>query len=218
MASSRFPGARFNSPVQLINDDGVVLGQWGNNAGTDGSTQVLNSSGVTLGGMDASGNMYAASSRLGSATPGAAGSSNKVLIRKTAIVDNTATAVLTVTVPNVNAAAAIKMTMLANPATTADAYESARVAEGNIVVARVAGGALAAAASTLAGAQIATVTSGITITLAYAVGATVGGNTATQTFTVTVTIVASAGTPTHNLTFLAEVINDAAGGVTIAAA
>jgi hypothetical protein len=156
--------------------------------------------------------------RLGSATAGAATSTVKGIVKKTGIADNTATSVLTVTVPNVNAAAAIKLTFVASLGTGTDTFESTRVADGNVVLARQAGANVVATAVALTGAGIATVSGGGTLTLAYSVAAVAGAVGATNTFDIQVTLVKTGTITDLQCVVLYEVINAETGGVTVAAA
>jgi hypothetical protein len=148
---------------------------------------------------------------------GAATSAAHIVVKKTGIADNTATAVVAVTVPNANHAAAIKVTILSSNGST-DAFESSRCAEGMIVVARTSGAATVATAATLALAAISTVAAGATHTLAYGVSAVSGANNATQTFNITVTIDDSGSLGSNQCVILAECINAESSGVTIQAA
>jgi|CXWL01.1.fsa_nt_gi hypothetical protein len=148
---------------------------------------------------------------------GAAKGLDVLLVEKTAIADNTATSVITVTVPNANHAAAIRLTLLATMSTGTDAFESSRVATGTIVLSRTTGANVVAAASTIAQAQIATVSGGGTITLAYGVSSVTGAVGATNTFDVQVTIVVTGTITDHRAIVLAELINSQATGVTMAA-
>lgn len=152
-----------------------------------------------------------------SATPGAAAQALTALVKKTGIADNTATSLITVTVPNANHAAAIRLTLLATCAVGTDAFESSRVATGTCVLARTTGANVVAAVSTIAQAQIATVSGGGTITLAYGVSAVSGAVGAVNTFDIQVTIVHTGTITSHQAVVLAELINAEATGVTMAA-
>lgn len=148
--------------------------------------------------------------------PSATATSSVRLQKKvTGIADNTATAVATVTVPNANHAAAIKVTILSSNGST-DAFESSRVATGTVVVARTTGANAVAAVSTLEGAQIATVSGGATHTLAYGVSAISGAVGATNTFDIQVTIDDSGNLGSNQAVCVFELINAEATGVTIA--
>lgn len=139
----------------------------------------------------------------------------KVIKKVTAIADNTATDVFTVTVPNANHSAAIKVTLLSANGST-DAFESSRVATGTVVLARTTGVNAVAAVSALEGAQIATVAGGATHTLAYDLGAVAGAAGATNTFTIRVTIDDSGNVGANQVVAVAELVNSEATGVTIA--
>jgi hypothetical protein len=154
---------------------------------------------------------------LGGTAAGGATTAQRLLIKKTGIADNTATDVITVTVPNANHAAALKLTLLSSNG-AADAFESSRCAEGLVVIARTAGANAVAVAATLALAQIATVAGGATHTLAYGVSAIAGAVGAVNTFTITVTVDDSGNLGGNQLVVLAELINAEASGVTFAAA
>lgn len=146
--------------------------------------------------------------------PAAATSATRLIKKVTGIADAVATDVITVTVPNANHAAAIQLTFLASTGST-DAFESSRVAEGAVILARTTGVATVAVVSTLELAQIATVAAGATLTLAYGVSAMSGAAGATQTFTIQVTLNDSGNVGSNQCVVLAEVINAEATGVTI---
>lgn len=147
----------------------------------------------------------------------AAGSQDTLVVRKTGIADNTATDVITVTVPNANHNAAIELLILAHLGTGTDASESSRCATGIVVLARTTGVATVAAASTLAQAQIATVAGGGTLTLAYGVSAMTGAAGATQTFTIQLTLVVTGTITDHTAVVSARLLNSLGTGVTMAA-
>ena len=152
---------------------------------------------------------------LAGAVSGGVTSCTKIIKKVTGIADAVATDVLTVTVPNANHAAAIKLTILSSNG-GADAFESSRVATGTVVLARTSGVATVAAVSTLEAAQIATVGGGATHTLTYGVSGMTGAAGATQTFTVQLTINDSGNVGSNQAVLLAELINSEATGVTIA--
>lgn len=153
----------------------------------------------------------------GGTAAGTATSATRLVLKKTGIADNTATDVITVTVPNANHAACIKLRILSSNGST-DAFESSRCAEGMVVLARTTGADTVAAVAALELAQIATVASGATHTLAYGVSAMTGAAGATQTFTIQLTINDSGNVGSNQAVILAEVLNAEATGVTIAAA
>ncbi len=153
------------------------------------------------------------------ATPGTVNSVYFYQNTKTSIPDNTATAVFTVTVPNVDTAAMIEIDLLASIGGGSDNWESSRIAKGSIVVARTTGANAVAEVATLTLAQIGTVSGGETITLAYDLGSVSGAVGATNTFTIRVTIAHGGGTSsTHQCVALAKVVNANASGITLAAA
>ena len=116
--------------------------------------------------------------------------------------------------PNATHAATIGLTLLCSNG-GADAFESSRTARGAVVVARTAGVATVAAVATLASTQIATVSGGATLTLAYGVSAMSGLSSATQTFTVQATVNDSGNVGANQCVVVAEVVNAEATGVTI---
>ncbi len=150
---------------------------------------------------------------------GAATSMNRMLFKKTGIADNTATDILTITVPNAAHAAMVKVTMLSSNGST-DAFESSRCAEGLVVLTRIAGDVVVPVAATLALAQIATDATGgaATHTLAYAVSTITGAGNAVNTFTITVTINDTGNLGSNQVVVLAELVNAEASGVTMATA
>ncbi len=160
--------------------------------------------------------IFSAGSSLGAAA-GAAGSQFNTVIRKTGIADNTATDVITVTVPNAEHNAGIFLDIMAHLGTGTDNSESTRVATGVIAVARKTGDATVGVASTLAQTAIATTSGGGTITLAYAVSSITGATSATQTFTITLTIVKTGTITDHTAMIGVRVLNSAASGITVAA-
>ncbi len=149
-------------------------------------------------------------------TGGNQGSAHRIIKRSAAnINNNSATTVLTVTVPNANQAAAIKLQFVATLGST-DAFESTRYAEGCVVVARTSGADTVASALAISDATIATVSGGATLTLAYSVTGMTGTSAQTQTFNIQVTIVASGATGSNTCITVADVINETSSGVTVA--
>ena len=131
----------------------------------------------------------------------------------TGIADNTATTIFTVTVPNQNVSACIRLTLLSRNGST-DQYESSRCAEGLIVIAKGEEVECVPQVATLALAQIATIGGGATHTLAYSVGAVAGGS-GINTFAVQVTINDSGNTGGNALVAFMEVLNSSANGITL---
>lgn len=152
--------------------------------------------------------------RLGTGSGGAT-TSTKVIKKVTTIADNSATAVLTVTVPNANHAAGIRLLLLSSNGGS-DAFESTRVATGFVVLSRTTGANVVAAVAALDSAQIATVAAGATHTLAYGVSAITGAVDAVNTFDITVTIDDSGNVGGNQVVIVAELINSEATGVTMA--
>ena len=132
----------------------------------------------------------------------------------TGIADNTATDIFTVTIPNANHAAAVKITFLSSNGST-DAFESSRVATGHVVVARTTGANAVAVAATIDDAAIATVAGGATHTLAYDLGAITGAAGASNAFTVRVIIDDSGNLGSSQVVVIAELLNAETSGVTI---
>lgn len=154
----------------------------------------------------------------GTGAAGAAATVTRLVVKKTGIADNTATAMITVTVPNANHAAAIRLTILGTLGAGTDTFESSRCGEGLVVIARQVGANVVAAAATLALAQIATVSGGATLTLAYSVSAVTGAVGAANTFNIMVTLVVTGTITNHQCVVYAELLNAEASGITMAAA
>ena len=141
---------------------------------------------------------------------GAAGSHVRLTVRKTSIADNTATDIVTITVPNANHAAAIRVFGLAN-------FDNCNYAqsfsfEGS--VARGSGSPTDKAFSSVTTTENASITPNFAI--AVAGSANTGGNSATQTFTLQLTINTS-DSSTSNATIMIELINFNDSGITMAA-
>lgn len=149
---------------------------------------------------------------------GAAGSESTLVVRKTGIANNSATAMITVTVPNSAHNAAIFLDILAHLGTGTDVSESSRCATGVVVLARKSGVDTVATVSTLAQAQIATTAGGGTLTLAYDVSTLTGTSSQTQTFTIRLTLVVTGTITDHTAVISARLLNSLATGVTMAAA
>lgn len=153
------------------------------------------------------------------AAAGAANSLSRLVKSVTAIVDDTLTAILTVTVPNAAHAALLKIQLLASlgASGTIGAYEASAAAEGLVVITRTPGVALVATAATLEMAAAAKVVGADDITLAYELSTVTGGVTVSETFTVKVKITKGAGNSAlHRCLVVAELLNAAATGITVA--
>lgn len=159
----------------------------------------------------------------GATAGGAAVSAYSTLKQVTAIADDVATTVFTVTVPNPPAGtpvcAAIDLTFLGilGAGGAVGAGESISGGTAVVGVTRTNGLAAVVNASTLAQTYTATVAGGDTNVFAYSVSAVSGGNTATQTFTIQVTIDDDTGAATNDICVAyATVLNANASGATIA--
>ncbi len=146
------------------------------------------------------------------ANAGSANSVSRTVVRKNAIVDNTATAVLTFTCPNAAHGAVCKVTLLAQVAD----QESVRCAEGMVVLSRVAGANLVGGVATLELPQIATGGTE-TLTLAYDLDSVSGAVGASNTMDMRVTLNTN-GSSAGEVIIIAEIINAEATGITVAAA
>lgn len=135
----------------------------------------------------------------------------------TGIADNTATNILTVTIPNANHAGALRLMLLSSNGST-DAFESNRAAQGLVVFQRNTGVVAVATAAAIADGVIATNATGgsATHTLAYNVSAVTGAADASNTFTIQVTIDDSGNLGSNQLVLFAELLNTESTGITIA--
>jgi hypothetical protein len=146
---------------------------------------------------------------------GAANSIHELVIVDKACADNTATDLISISIPNSNQSAVLIVELLGSSGGT-DAYESSRFAQGAIVIARTTGANAVLAAATLELAQIATVSGGDTFTLAYGVSAVSGAVGAVNTATVQVTL-NSVGNQALTCMAFARIINKVGSGITISA-
>lgn len=148
---------------------------------------------------------------------GAAGgalSKQTLLKATTAIADAVATAIATVTVPNGNHSAALRVLVVAT-LTGADAYESTRVVEYQVVLARTTGLNVVAAISALIGGQIATVSGGATLTTVLTLSSITGAVGASNSFTINVTNTGSVAQVSKVVAHI-ELINAESTGVSVA--
>lgn len=150
---------------------------------------------------------------------GAATSTTRLPKLVSSIADNTATDVLTVTVPNAAHAATLIVTLTGRLG--AGGAIGADEAVGTITyafsIARTAGVATVVTASTAYGSATSSVAGAATITVTAAASAMTGAVGATQTFTIQATIAKGSGSSAnHKCTLLAECINGNATGITIA--
>src|SRR3990167_970221 len=105
----------------------------------------------------------------------------------TGLADASATAVLTVTIPNGNHAAALELTFLSSNGGS-EAWDSSRTGRGTYVVARVTDAAAVGQAASISNTAIGTVAASETHTLAYSIAAMSGAAGAVNTQAITVTI------------------------------
>lgn len=152
-----------------------------------------------------------------STVAGGATSFKSLLVKKQAIADNTATSVITVTVPNANVSAGIRLTLVGALGTGTDTFESTRNGTGMCAVARQTGANAVGVLSTIAQTAIATVSGGGTLTMAYGLSAVSGAVGATNTFDIQVTLVKTGTITDLQVVILAEAINAEATGITMAA-
>ncbi len=138
----------------------------------------------------------------------------------TAIANNTATATLTVTIPNGNHSAGGRITFngSAGAGGAIGANEFSALIEYDFVIARTTGvNAVVTLSAALLAAITASVAGGATPTISAAVSAISGAVGASNTFTFNVTINALTGSSTNHTCFVyATLINSNASGVTIA--
>lgn len=139
--------------------------------------------------------------------------------RVTAIADATATSVLTITVPNVTAAASVRVTL--NGALGAGGAVGAGEANGTVsydfVIGRFAGNVATILIATAYGSAMTLSAGAATVTVTAAASTVTGGATASNSFTVNVTITKGSGSSAnHTCVVWGTVLNSLAGGVTIA--
>jgi hypothetical protein len=148
---------------------------------------------------------------------GTANGTNSIRIQKkaTGLADGSAANILTVTIPNANHSAAVRLMMLATCAHADDAFESSRCASGMVVFSRITNSNAVATAATIDDAAIAT-SGTATLTLAYNVSAVAGAANAENSFTIQVTIDDSGNKGSNQCVVIAELLNSEATGVTIA--
>ena len=150
----------------------------------------------------------------------AAATTDTLLTKLTSsIADNTATAVLTVTIPNAAHAASLRVRLLgrlgAGGAIGAD--EATGSVTYDFAIARTAGVNAVVTASTAFGSAMTAVAGAATVTVTAAASAITGAVGASNSFTVQVTIAKGSGSSAnHKCTLVAEVLNANATGITIA--
>lgn len=155
---------------------------------------------------------------MGGVAAGAANSVATMIKRVTGIADNTATTVLTITVPNVAAAAVVSVTFvgIAGAAGAIGTCEDITSVSYNFSVARTPGVAMGAKMSTAFGSAAAVVTGAGTMTCVSADPTLTGeGVTVTNTGLIKITIDQSSTSTNHICLCYVTVVNYLAGGVTV---
>lgn len=150
-------------------------------------------------------------------TPGGALSVATLRKRVSAIADNVATLVLTITVPNVLASGVVRVRIvgIAGASGAIGAGEDVTAVSYDISFARTVGVAVGATASTAYGSAAAVVVGAGTMTTVAAITLTGEGVGATNTIQVKATIDQSSTSTLHTCMVLAECFNNLAGGATI---
>lgn len=154
---------------------------------------------------------------------GTANSANEVIGVYTGIANNSATATMTISIPNQACAASLELTFLValGAGGTYGQYEGILTSKGLVAIERLAAGTAAVSgpsANTITQAQSVqgTTASGQTITLTAATSAISGTASAVNTFTINLTIARSgAGSTNHLATIYARLINMVGGGCSI---
>lgn len=148
--------------------------------------------------------------------PAAAGAYQTIQKQITGIVENTATDLLTVTVPNVSGGAGGRILVVSTITQPSHIGDSTRTIEYLWAVTRLAGAVAVITVTVITGAAIiATKAAGYTFTSVLAGSAVTGGATAVNTFTIQITNDASTDSTT-TATVYAECLNSLASGVTLA--
>lgn len=154
-----------------------------------------------------------------STVPGSVLSLQKGTKKVTGIVENTATAVLTITVPNVLASALIRVDLvgIAGASGAIGAGECVTAVSYNFSVCRTPGVAMGAKMSTAFGSAASVVVGAGTMTCVSADPTLTGeGVTVTNTGIIKVTIDASAAADAHVCLVSWEILNSLGGGITVA--
>lgn len=205
----------FNQPITVA--DAFVASPGGVNAiSVDGSGNMsLNPTTLAIAGAQSYATTTAA------AVAGGASSATTLIKTKTAIADNVATDVFTVTIPNpaVNHNATIIISVL-GVIGAGGAVGAGETSSGSMYVmsiARTVGATAVIATSSQVGVASGKVSGGDTFTCTVAASAVTGGATVTETFTIQVTAHDSTGSAANHVAVLtAELINMNASGITIA--
>ena len=153
------------------------------------------------------------------AAPAASGAATKLVVRKNDQADNTAVALFTVTVPNGAHTAGIFLNILGSET----ANKSACACQSVVAISRVSGAATAMSVVNFGGASVLgkTIATGgdeaVSDVAVTVPGSPTGANGATQTFDILLNVTTAADGQV-NLLCAAELLNDQASGITIAAA
>lgn len=150
-------------------------------------------------------------------TSGAASSVNTLTRLVTGIADNTATTVLTITVPNAAHGALIRVDIVgfAGASGAIGAFEDVTGVSYNVAVARTPGVAMGATASTAYGSAAAVVTGAGTMTCVAALTLNGEGVTVANTASFKATIDQSSTSTLHRCLVMATIINSQATGITL---
>lgn len=145
-------------------------------------------------------------------TAGALGASINLVKSLTAVANNTATKIATITVPNVTGGACVGVLALG----VLGDGDSADSSYWTIAVSRIAGAnALIAVSSAAGAAQVTGATAGATVTISA--GSVSGGVTATNTFDIKVTVARSTGSADNHVAVCQfTALNGVASGITVA--
>jgi hypothetical protein len=155
-------------------------------------------------------------------TAAGSGTSAYTLVKTvTAVADNVATAVATVTIPNptvnANATFLIQVCGVMGAGGAVGAGESTAGSAYVMSVARTVGATAVVTTSSQTASAVSKVSGGDTFACTIAASSVSGGSTATETFTITATAHDSTGSGTnHVVTVVITLLNGATGGVSIA--
>ena len=182
---------------------------------TAGATQLtVNTTGVSVSNL-------AVTNPIQTGSAGGALSRRSVIGSKASIADNTATDIVTVTIPNAveSALISIKAVGVLGAGGAVGAGEGSKCVEYLIPVVRTAGAATVAVASSVIGSTEAKVSGASSVTFTLGVSSVTGANSAQQTLTIQATIAHATGSSTnHSCYYEVSVLNQNASGITIAAA
>lgn len=155
---------------------------------------------------------------LGAGGPGAATTVTQYQSKTTAIADNTATAVATVTIPNAAQSATIRVVLvgIAGAGGSVGASEANASVEYLLAVTRTAGVNATVSISAGVGSATTSVAGGTVLAITGTASAISGAVGASNTFTINATIAHTLGSSTNHVCIMfAELINSNATGITI---